>query len=86
MKLKSLNISRVGYGEKAGTLAGGIEFTGQFGDVKLTLSDEQVADILSICASAIVSAATVTSNLLIEEVLEVKQIGPIEVVAESGDF
>lgn len=92
MKLLRLRISRNKW-ETDEPLAGDIEFETPQGKIELNLTDEDVAEILKYCASAIVEASKrvadsltaeiINANLLEHEVVEVPGYddeGDVEVV------
>jgi NAD dependent epimerase/dehydratase family enzyme len=74
MKLKTLTIARAMWGVNVGKLEGSVEFEQEHGNIKLILTDDQMAGILNLCAPAIVQAAQVTANLMLNEIKELVQI------------
>jgi hypothetical protein len=69
MQLNALSIRRVQWGEREGQLDGEVSFINPKGDIKLLLTQEQTAGILTLCADAIVKstqecAAIMTANVL----------------------
>jgi len=78
MRLESLSISRVGYGEDEGVYTGTARFHGNHGEVALRLTRDLSQIILKACAEELVKASKDVAELLTTEVLEttaeVKQI------------
>jgi hypothetical protein len=69
MHLNSMTLRRVSYGEREGQIDGEVTFANPKGEIKLMLTPEQVAGILTVCAEAIVRstqecAAVMTANIL----------------------
>lgn len=69
MILKSLTITRVMWGERQGLLDGEVTFMSPKGEIKTILTDEQLPDIVALCADALVlsaqdAAAMMTSDII----------------------
>ena len=69
MYLNRLDIRRVSYGEREGQLDGEVTFANPKSEIKLSLTPEQVAGMLTLCADALVrsthdAAAVITANIL----------------------
>jgi hypothetical protein len=67
MLVKSIFLSRQEWRENR--LSGTVTFSGDFGEVKLNVSDEAAEKILALCAEGLVQAAQQTSKLMLSDVI-----------------
>jgi hypothetical protein len=57
MRLKSLKIERVTYGDHEGTFAGAMKFDNEIGSIEVKLSAKQCDELFKVCAEGIISTA-----------------------------
>lgn len=75
MELQSLNMYRQYSGEVTGT----IEFKGKQGKVELILTEQNMRDILKVCAARLIEQSTEAANNLTSAVIEATKTAELTV-------
>ena len=70
MQLKRLTLERPEYGKNKGKLIGAVTFSDSDTETSLRLNEEQAAQILTLCAEALVENAKQMSEIMVSRLLE----------------
>lgn len=74
MHLNRLDIRRITYGEREGQLEGEVTFANPKGEIKLILTQEHIAGVLSVCADAIVLSTQECAKVMCAEIIPQLQL------------
>ena len=72
MQLRSIYLSRPGYGEDKDMLQGKFEITTQSGEITIKLDEEKAEQILRLITDQLVESAQEVANNLTKEIIEHK--------------
>ena len=70
MKLESLHIHRVTYGEFIGQLRGQIKFTNGTNTIETSFGDTLSKALIAVCAEELIVAGKEAANMLVDNIIE----------------